>query len=389
MSGAATDVSAARPLIPGDLGALRLNNFDAIRLGLALAVVWSHCFALWFGTEDFEPVSLLLGGTYNSGNVAVLGFFAISGFLITISYAQSRSSLSYLKRRVQRILPGYLVATTLCSLVVVPAFSSRGFGDLQPTEWLGMLSNILLRNYIIASDAFGGGPVNGALWSIPYEFWCYLGVLGLGLAGLVKRRWTYPAIALAVMAIRVWLDMTGRRPGSGVISDIIGFPYFWFNVLPPFLLGGVAYIWRKQIPRSRWLLGGLIAATLLCAHLPIADPLRTVLTRLAFPPALTYAIFYLAFDQRVRLQHAARYGDFSYGTYLWGFPVQQMLITFCRSWAPFPLFVLFSLGAALGFGIASWQIVERHFLRRAKPREAQPPEDRTALVSPPPAGHLP
>lgn len=386
---AGEDGSIERPLVPGQLTALRLNNFDAIRLALALAVVWSHCFALWFGTEDFEPISLLLAGTYNSGNVAVLGFFAISGFLITISFAQSRSIFSYLKRRVQRILPGYIVATTLCSLLIVPAFSSRGFGVLTTHEGLGLLSNLLLRNYIVRSDAFGGGAVNGALWSIPYEFWCYLGVLGLGIVGVVKRRWIYPLIALAVMATRVWLDMTGRRPGGGLIETIIGFPYFWFNVLPPFLLGGATYVWRKQIPRSRALLVALIGATLVCAHIPLADPLRTVLTRLAFPPALTYAIFYLAFDQRITLHHAARYGDFSYGVYLWGFPVQQMLIVLCRSWAPFPLFVLMSLGGALAFGVASWQIVERHFLRRAKPPQEQPPEDRTALVSPPPAGHLP
>ena len=74
-----------RLLVPADEATLRRNNFDAIRLSMSLLVVWSHSFALWLGSESSEPVSLLMAGTYNSGNLGVLAFFAISGFLITLS----------------------------------------------------------------------------------------------------------------------------------------------------------------------------------------------------------------------------------------------------------------------------------------------------------------
>jgi hypothetical protein len=38
-------------LIPADLDTFKRNNFDAIRLAMALMVVWSHSFAIYLGTE--------------------------------------------------------------------------------------------------------------------------------------------------------------------------------------------------------------------------------------------------------------------------------------------------------------------------------------------------
>jgi len=374
-------------LIPVDEQAQRNNNFDAIRLAMAVLVVWSHSFALWYQSEANEWISLTMAGTYNAGNLGVLAFFAISGFLITASWQRSRSWKSYLKRRVARIYPGYLVAVTLCSLVVVPAFSSRAFGDLRGAEILGLASNLLLKNYIIASDAFGGGAVNGSLWSIPYEFWCYLGVMALGLTGLLRRRASYLVIAAGVMAVRVWLDMTGRHPDGGSLKAIIGVAYFWFNVLPPFVLGGAAYIWRDKLVRSGWLALALVAATLAAAHLPLADPLRLVLTRLMLPPTLVYGVLYLAFEPRLRASNAARYGDFSYGTYLYAFPVQQMLVVLLRGVVPFPVFVIAAMLCSVAAGVTSWYLVERWFLPRVRggPRHdkrGEPLAAETALVAP-------
>jgi peptidoglycan/LPS O-acetylase OafA/YrhL len=376
-----------RLLVPADPATLRRNNFDAIRLAMALLVVWSHSFALWLGSEKDEWLSLLTGGVYNSGNIGVLAFFAISGFLITLSWQRSKSWISYLRRRVLRIYPGYLVAITLCSLVIVPAFSSRHFGYLTVAEWRGMLTNLLLRGYVIPSDAFHGGAVNGSLWSIPYEFWCYLGVLALGMTGLLRRRAIYPLLAIAVILVRAWLDMTGRRPAGGMLQPIIGFAYFWFNVLPPFLLGGAAWLFRDRLPRSGWLALALIAVTIAASHLPLADPLRTVITRSLLPPTLVYAVLYLAFETRIRAHDAARFGDFSYGCYLYAFPVQQMLIASLKGVMPFWSFVPLAMLLSLMAGIMSWYLVEQWFLPKTRRQHARAPkgaplQDEAAIVAP-------
>ena len=371
-------------LIPRDARALRQNNLDAIRLTMALLVVWSHSFALWKGTEDGEPISRLMSGTYNAGNVAVLAFFAISGFLITLSWERSASWRQYLRRRVMRIHPGYLVAITLCSLIVVPAVSSRPFGMVRLAELGGMLSNILLQNYIVPGA--GEITINGSLWSIPYEFWCYIGVMALGLARL-RGRWIYPALATLLIVIRIWLDMTGRRPSGGMLSPIIGYAYFWFNVAPPFLLGGAAYRNRDRIPRSPLLLAALVLLTIATAHLPVADPLRTVLTRTLFPWTLVYAVLYLAFSRRIRMADAARFGDFSYGSYLYAFPIQRLLEHYGRGALSFPAYVLSSLILTLLAGILSWLCVERWFLPRVRrgtrhAADRSPLEEEITIVAP-------
>src|SRR5262245_27727188 len=102
----------------------RTNNFDAIRLAMALLVVWSHSFALYYGSEKNEPISLLLSGAYNAGNIGVMVFFIVSGFLIPQSFSRSGSLTNYLARRARRIYPGYLVATSLCAFAVIPLFST-------------------------------------------------------------------------------------------------------------------------------------------------------------------------------------------------------------------------------------------------------------------------
>src|SRR6476660_364780 len=185
-------MTAAPPLlIPSDLNNLKRNNFDAIRLTMALAVVWSHSFALFYGSEKTEPTSILLSGAYNAGNLGVMVFFVISGFLVTKSLFSSDSLLQFIMRRIRRVYPGYLVATSICAFVIIPIYAhlmNMTVGEVFKT--LG--ANLFLRNYFPPSNAFTANPtpnvVNGSLWSIPFEFWCYIGIAALGIVGLANRR---------------------------------------------------------------------------------------------------------------------------------------------------------------------------------------------------------
>jgi peptidoglycan/LPS O-acetylase OafA/YrhL len=343
-------------LIPQEKGGMRKNNLDLFRLLFAVLVVWSHSFALWYGNEDREWLSLAMGGEYNSGNVAVLGFFAISGFLITMSWEKRPSAVQFWRKRIGRIYPGYLVAITICSIVVVPLYSSRAFDDLSAADLVGLLSNLLLKNFIITSDAFNGGAVNGSLWSIRYEFLCYIGVAALGVAGALRYRVAYPVIAIAVMAVKVWLDLTGRRPS---------YAYFWFSVLPPFMIGGTIYLYRDRLPRNGLALTVAAALVVLMANSQVAEPYRDVLTRTMFPPVFCYGIFYLAFDRRLPVIDANRFGDLSYGCYLYAFPIQQMLAHSLKGTIGFPIYVSLSVALSLCAGFASYFLIEKHFHKAA------------------------
>jgi peptidoglycan/LPS O-acetylase OafA/YrhL len=354
-------------LIPANPDAFKRNNFDAIRLAMALLVVWSHSFAIYLGSEKTEPVSLLMNGAYDAGKIAVLVFFVISGFLICHSFENSKSVAQYFSRRVSRIYPGYIVATLICAFIIVPLFSSRSIADFNGAELAKIIGlNFLLRGYFPVSDAFNGTAINGSLWSIPFEFWCYIGLAGLGIASILKHRVVCLAITFAVMAIRVWLDLAGRRPGGGYIGLIIGYQYLWFVVLPCFMMGVCFYLYRDRVPRSRLLLMSGIGALVIAPNLPLDPPHAQILTNLILPPVISY-VTYVAFTEKLKLHGAARWGDFSYGTYLYAYPLQKMLLFTFGGLLSFSAYIAFSMALSVAAGILSWNLVERWFLAKRHP----------------------
>jgi peptidoglycan/LPS O-acetylase OafA/YrhL len=335
------------------------NNFDAIRIAMALLVVWSHSFALYFGTEANEPLSLLTAGVANAGNVAVDIFFIVSGFLILQSCLRSRSSWSFLKKRIARIVPGFMVATSLCAFILLPALAGTHYSVGSVVKTLGM--NLLLQGWFVNSNPFVTNHVqaiNGSLWSIPFEFWCYLGVLAYGL--LRGGKTLLVSVLIVVIALDVWTNATGKQWGGGVIGRVVGWPNTWFRMAPCFMAGMLVYVYRDLIPRSGWIVLTSLALLVVCARF---SPLTA---QASLPIVLAYAVFYCAFSRQ--LFQAAKHGDFSYGTYLYAFPIQQLILAFVV--CSFPVFVATSMVLSALAGVASWFAVERWFHRTREPLAA-------------------
>lgn len=370
-----------RLLIPADRDSFYANNFDMIRLAMALLVVWSHCFALSVGNEDREPFSIATNGFYNAGNIGVWTFFIISGFLITASFERSSSLASYFGKRIRRIYPGYLVATSICAFIVTPIFAPPGFtlgiGDILRT--IG--GNLLLDNHFPIPKLFADNPIhaiNGSLWSIKFEFLCYVGTALLCLVALRARRWAALIVYAVIVAIWCWLDLTGRKPGGNpLIFAAIGWPYRWFLILPNFLAGMLAYLHRDRLLRSTPLLVAALIACFATLNIGGALPAGIVLGHFLVPPTMAYLVLWIAYHPAIPGRNIARFGDFSYGTYLYAFTIQQMLVA--TTALPFWLFVLLSMVLSLCAGIASWHLVERHFLRSGShPAEHEPQKKEAA-----------
>lgn len=338
------------------------NNFDALRLAMALMVIWSHSFAIHTGSEQREWFSLLLHRAYNAGNIGVMAFFVISGFLITQSYERSRSTLSYFVKRVRRIYPGYMVATTISGLLFIPFIAPTA--HVTALDWLVTIAmNLLLQGYSPAPDVlgrhdFGLASINGALWSIPYEFWCYIGVALLGTVLLLKNgRFLLFCLGAFVVA-HLSSDFVAAIPWPGTANRIFGQLYLWTTMAPCFILGMLVYRYRTMLPRSRALLAGLLIASIGACWI------HHDFGYIVFLPSLAYAIFYVSFADNVPLHNAARFGDFSYGTYLYGFLIQKVLqFTIARSWNLAEFFAA-SIVLSLLAGVLSWHLVEKWFLPR-------------------------
>jgi peptidoglycan/LPS O-acetylase OafA/YrhL len=345
----------------------RSNNLDFLRCGLAVLVIYSHSYALLSGSDATEPLYQWTEGQLSWGALAVDAFFIISGYLIAQSWAQGSGLGRFLLKRVLRIYPGFAAAVALGVLVVAPLSSDH---TLLIDGWSWLLGTLNLRGYQ-PEGAFAGNPLpalNGSLWSIAYEFWCYIGIALLGVSGLLRRRRLVLGLLCATIAISLVFVVCRVTMGGKILGVIFGYPPLWARLLPYYLAGSTFYLWRDRI---RWSAGLALGAVTLLIAGTLVPPWGVTLT---FPIAFTYVLLFVAFRPVPILANWAKPGDFSYGVYLYAFPVQQLLV---RWWPTLTPLTLFALATPVVFGCAfvSWEAIEKRFLtlKPAGSRQAAPP----------------
>lgn len=332
--------------------ASRANNFGTLRLLFAALVILAHAPELVDGDRSRELLTRVFG-TVSFGEVAVDGFFLVSGYLITASYRAKSSFTDYLMRRVRRIYPGFVVASLLCIAVVAPLAG----GDLAAVSLPETLARLALLLMPVVPGAFADLPyplLDGSMWTIPCEFGCYL-LLGLvGTARALRRRGRYLAMlaGLSLLLVLRWLYLPIGHPGDGLgsLSEMIRLSFV-------FACGGAFQLFADRIVYTGR--GAACAALLLLPLLfspPLAEP--------AFALFGGYLIFWFAFAVRpLALSRATAQVDPSYGLYLYAWPIQNLLIARMPGLSPWAGAAL-TLAAALPLGILSWYLVERPMLRR-------------------------
>ena len=349
---------SSRPPQLLDLASGRANNFDALRLFLASLVIVSHSYPLLWGSNDREPLSQLSSGQMTLGEVAVNGFFIMSGFLITASWGRCRGPADYLRRRILRIVPGYTAAVILSGLVAAPLLAAN------PREYWGKFDagSFILHAANLEGAQTPGPPINGSLWSIRYEFFCYLAVVALGIVGVIRRRGLVLLILAtcsAIYAFQLILDI--KMPGSR-LSHVWCPPRFWPRLATCFFAGCAFYLYGDRL-RCDYRAAALAAVLLALATLaPRAHALPIL-----FPLLGGYVLFAAASIPSRWMGSAARFGDFSYGLYLYAFPIQLLFIKWLGPrLAPSGLSLASGI-ATLGLAALSWHFIEKPCLRWKRP----------------------
>lgn len=340
----------------GGAAAGRENNFGLLRLIFATLVIVSHSPELIDGNRSREILTRIFG-TLSFGEVAVRGFFVISGFLITKSFVEGGSTRLYLLKRTVRIVPGFLVSFLACALILAPCVGGdRGlsFHVVKDLAWRALT----LRTPAIPG-AFGDLPypsLNGAMWTIGYEFRCYLAVAVLGLAGLFKPNTRWVCLIAAVVMIVVNAAGVSISGTGTILDDVLGNPRYTIELGSVFAVGGLFYLFREKITLNAR--GALGAGVLLVAFM-----FSQRLADAAFAVFGTYLILWFAL--KVRLSGASRIGnktDISYGLYLYAWPIQNLLIWMDRGIDPWVLCVLSLIGASV-LGYLSWVLIEHPALQ--------------------------
>lgn len=346
-----------------DVLARRRDAMLLIRLCLAGAVFCSHAFVVARGFAYVEPLKVWTG--LDLGQHAVNLFFVLSGFLVVQSL-ERRDTRSYLRARALRIFPGLIVAALMAALVIGPLMSHLGvrgyFGN--PATWR-FLPEVLPRFNGLAElpGVFNGHPVHNVMatiWTIKYEIVCYLLLALAGAAGLLRR----PLVVLASLGAGLAaLTLFESCLFPAGVNSLIRFGTC-------FMLGNAFWLLRDRVPLS-----GLIAACLAVLAI-VADN-----TPLAVPTLIAaegYGLLWLAYLPvlaRIPMPSA----DLSYGVYLYGFPIEQVIES-----AGFGGLLIIVAAAPVTLAVAalSWFLVEKPALQfKDRPAPARMPHAADAPVS--------
>ena len=332
----------------GELTDGRDNNFQLIRFLAASAVIAFHCYALTDHWTD-EPLWKLMPEL----NLSVLGvgaFFVASGFLVTRSWQQRGRLAAFIAARALRIYPALVGATLLT--IALAAWSSTlpwraFFADPRTHDyaWHTALAWDFVKDL---PGAFAANPyrdaVNGSLWTLPVELRLYVGIAIAGAVGLLARRAVWAAVIVAsiawILARPEWFPLVPNDKGTRGLALLFG-------------LGSLAYVWRDRIPVT---ILGLIGAVAMV----IVDPWGAGRGML-FLPLLAYAVLVVAYHPRLRWRAFNRIGDYSYGLYIFSFPIQQILIAALGAPMVSSPVALFALAFPLSLALAavSWHVVEQ------------------------------
>jgi peptidoglycan/LPS O-acetylase OafA/YrhL len=344
------------------MAAHRENNFDAVRLIAAAAVIYGHAHPL---TQT--PDVGFMGNSVQSFAVKI--FFVISGFLITTSWLSDPSPLRYLQKRALRIFPALLVVVALSALVLGPVVTTLRLPEyFSDGRVVAYFWNILLRPSYDLPGVFAQltypGAVNGSLWSLPVEFAMYLALPVLCVAS-ARHGWRW-VFLLVTVAFCAWALAATRVPPVSRTAIFYGTAFSSFlDTAPYFLLGACYRVFDLEAALSPVVaLGGMGILLLL-------QPQGAVVSEATLYLLAPYAILSFATVAHPLFSRVGRWGDFSYGLYLYGFPVQQAVNFFSHRPLTAVENALLSLPIALGLAILSWHLVEKRALalkaRRARP----------------------
>ncbi|MBV8106076.1 MAG: acyltransferase [Hyphomicrobiales bacterium] len=335
----------------------RDNNFNLIRLLAALSVLFGHSV----GVLGLPPANEFffdhLG--FSLAEMAVDVFFVASGFLVTASLINRGNLIAYLWARALRIYPALWVMLVLTVFVLAPALTTLPLADYftAPKTWdyfakcATLLGGVRYSLPGVFETMPLKGEFNGSLWTLPIEFRLYLylaaGWFAFALTPAIRIR-ALTLLAPLATAVFLGLILDGRFFAAAFnAADIRVFM---------FLTGTTLYLWRDRVPLSR----GFLFAAPACLALASFDKAAFFV---AYVLLLAPLVLHLAYIPKGRIRVFNGWGDFSYGVYIYAFPIQQTLAFL------FPgigLVGLIALAAPITIAAAalSWVLIEKRALAR-------------------------
>ena len=328
------------------------SGFDYMRLLLATSVLLWHSYVVRHGQ--------MAGALYQGSGVgAVLRlilpmFFALSGFLVTASLERTRSLVVFLSFRALRIVPAPAVEVTLAALIVGPLVTDRTlpgyFGDPSFGSYFLNIAGVI---HYVLPGVFTHNPwpqvVNGSLWTVPYELECYV-VLAVASTLTLMRRPLLMAVLTVLISVTFFAFFR-----KTTLLDLAVDPVPGRMLVICFVTGAALQAARSIVPYSTLLAAACAAVAVILLAVPDTQFLAAVPT--------SYLTVWLGLRDPPRAA-ILRSGDYSYGIYLYGFVIQQLVMDLIgeRIGSALALFAI-ALPTSAAIAVLSWHVVERPALR--------------------------
>ena len=325
----------------------RSVNLQLIKGFAAIGVIFAHSFALSNNTHDF--LCYLTRGTLDFGSLGVAIFFLASGLLVSKSVRKG-SAGEYWRKRCIRIFPP-LIAVAILSIILggfVTELAPSAYWTSAST-WKYLLNGVLILQHDLPGvflHNIYGRTVNGALWTMPVEFLCYILIFIIYKLRFLERKryiWGFTAFVILAIGARYYLFAHNMSALASAIQPV----YF-------FVVGGLLNVYSDIIPMKKWLLLISAAGFVVCHVLGVG-----VVANWLFLP---YIIVYFSFMKpQYKGKIIPRLGDLSYVIYLVAFPIQQTL-AFANGGAMNP-YVNFAVASVISLlvGIILNVTVEKRF----------------------------
>ena len=351
MNEQASSANAARSPTLGDV--LRAHKglgpgFDTMRLALSLAIMVVHSVTLMQGIAYFDyrqwwgyPLFLAL----------LPMFFGLSGFLVTGSAVRLRSTSRFMLNRGFRIIPALAVEVTLSAIVLGAIVTTLPLAEYftHPQFWAYFQNIVGIIHFelpgVFLDNPFPG-TVNGNLWTLQPEYYCYLLLGALMWSRVFFRTRLYLSVIVFFSAALILADVGWKfgQPFYAVSSTLLVFCFF---------IGSLIFLLSEHIPFN----GRLAIAAAVIYWMLSEVPGGTALAMLP----LCYVIVYLGMCKIPKIKYLDR-GDYSYGIYLYGFPNQQTLAHYFPQALPWWAMGAISIGITIFFSMLSWHWIEKPVL---------------------------
>lgn len=340
------------------------NTFDYIRIILAIFVIIAHSYPIFFGVGESDFITKILR-TESLGGIAVIGFFILSGFMITQSILNSKSIKEFFLKRVIRLFPGLIVMLLLTVFVLGPIVYNGNIENYfrNTGTWKYLIQNInLFGNTAYSIEGiFMNNPypaaINGSLWSLKHEFILYIILMILSLCSILKDRkfmLFITGISIVIYVLNIpFSPIFNSLTHIGIIMEITQF----VKLMMYFFIGATIYLYKDKIKMN-------IKYFIFCL-LILLTGISLNVTKYALILTMPYILMYIG-TIKLKKNYLKKIGDFSYGLYIYAFPIQQLIVYYFKNNITIWTYMFLSIIITSLFAIISTYLIDNNMKKIKK-----------------------